>query len=92
MSYIMSRYDSVSDVYFTQENVHTPSFFKNNPGRNITQTIINIVFNTGETIHGYLSAGPTKTLTTIRKDINSMFNLGIGEPYSLWGVKGTVIH
>jgi hypothetical protein len=92
-SYIMSRYDSVSNVHFTERNVHTPSYFKGNPGRNITLTIINIEFNSGEMVHGYLSATPTRTLRAIRDDINSMFNLGIGSgPYSLWDVDGTVIH
>jgi hypothetical protein len=89
-SYIMSRYDSVSNVYFTKRNVHTPSYFEGNPGRNITLTIINIEFNSGEMVHGYLSATPTRTLRTIRDDINSMFNLGIGSgPYSLWDIIGT---
>jgi hypothetical protein len=92
-SYIMSRYNSVSKVYFTKRNVHTPSFFEGNPVRNITLTIINIEFNSGEMVHGYLSASPSRTLRTIQNDINSMFNLGIGDgPYSLWDVDGTVVH
>ena len=92
-SYIMSRYDSVSNVYFTKRNVHTPSFFKDNSGRNITLTIVNIEFNSGNMVHGYLSASPSRTLRTIQNDINSMFNLGIGGgPYSLWDIDGTVIH
>jgi hypothetical protein len=44
-------------------------------------------------VHGYLSASPSRTLRTIQNDINSMFNLGIGDgPYSLWDVDGTVVH
>jgi hypothetical protein len=91
-SYIMSRYDSVSDVYFTKRDVHTPSFFKDNPGRNITLTIVNIVFNSGNMVNGYLSASPSRNLRAIKNDINSMFNLNIGDLYSLWDVDGTVVH
>lgn len=74
----MSRYDSVSDVYFN--------------GRNSTSTIINVEFNSGEIVHGFLSASPYRALRTIKNDINSMFNLEIDSYGSLWEIEGTVIH
>jgi len=82
-TYILKNYPEVDKVYFTKEGIYLASGdFDNNDDRTISRTIINIVLNNME--GKYKTHQLREMSKPIRRNVDSMFGLGVEEYGSKW--------
>ena len=85
VSYILKNYPEVAKVYFTKQGVYLASDeFEKEEDRSISRTTINIVL---DNMDGKYKPHQLREMSKpIRRNVDSMFGLGVEEYGSKWGV------